>query len=107
MNCAKYLDGFEYMQGLAYRDAIAFDDYEQRPEKEHDEEYYNEYNDEEPEESFLDNDPTYQAWIKERGAPPDCAAIWQETCADFFFQRICDGKCTTCKRLVELKGSLK
>ena len=105
MCCARYLDGFEYMQGLAYRDAVAFDDYERRLEKQHDEEYYGD--EEEPEGSFLDNDPTYQAWIKERGAPPDCAALWQEACADFFFQRICDGKCYTCTRLVELKGNLK
>lgn len=57
--------------------------------------------------TIFENDPTYQAWIKERGAPPDCAALWQEACADFFFLQECDGKCSTCKKLIHFKGGLK
>lgn len=105
MRQSEYLDGFEYMQGIAYRDAVNSDYYEQLRERQYDEEYYNGY--EKSEGSFLDNDPTYQAWIKERGAPPDCAALWQEACADFFFSQECNGICSTCTRLKRFKGGLK
>ena len=57
--------------------------------------------------TIFENDHTYQAWIRKRGAPPDCAALWQEACADFFFLQECDGKCSICKKLIQFKGGLK
>ena len=71
MSKSEYLDSFEYMQGIAYRDAIKTDYYERLLEKQYEKE--NEYVWEYSKENSLKNDPTYQAWIIERGAPPDCA----------------------------------
>ena len=105
MSKSEYLDSFEYMQGIAYRDAIKTDYYERLLEKQYEKE--NKYVWEYSKENSLKNDPTYQAWIIERGAPPDCAALWQEACADFFFLQECDGKCSICKKLIQFKGGLK
>lgn len=55
----------------------------------------------------IEDDPMYQAWIKERGAPPGYAALWQEACADFFFLQECDGVCSTCTQIKRFKGGLK
>lgn len=110
MGRSEYLDSFEYAQGTIYREAVNTEYALLKREREREIEAWYEENlrfEEENKGSFLDHDPTYQAWIKERGAPPDCAALWQEACADFFFIQECDGVCSTCTRIKRFKGGLK
>lgn len=89
MCCARYLDGFEYMQGLAYRDAMRQISYFEHKFREEEDEYWR--NETRLYEYFNALEKTEEQMLEESEIDKK-----QENCMDRFFLEECNGDCKNC-----------